>query len=52
MLVDIDIIMRVFMEKPHTKCLQIGGGRPQQKVPMQALWEFSPFFSFSLGEEL
>ena len=22
------------------------------KVPMQALWEFSPFFSFSLGEEV
>ena len=26
--------------------------RPQLKVPMQALWEFFPFFSFSLGEEL
>ena len=52
MLVDIDIIMRVFMKKPHTKCLYIGGERLQLKVPMQALWEFSPFFSFSLGEEL
>ena len=31
---------------------QIGGERPQLKVPMQALWEFSPLFSFSLGEEL
>ena len=51
MLVDIDIIMRVFMKKPHSKCLLIGGERPQLKVPMQALWEFSPFFSFSLGEE-
>ena len=28
------------------------GERPQLKVLMQALWEFSPFFSFSLGEEL
>ena len=27
------------------------GGRPQLKVPMQALWEFYPFFSFSLGEK-
>ena len=51
MLVDIDIIMRVFMKKLHSKCLKIGGERPQLKVPMQALWEFSPFFSFSLGEE-
>ena len=45
MLVDIDIIIRVFMKK-------IGEGRPQLKGPMQALWEFSHFFSFSLGEEL
>ena len=52
MLVDIDIIMMVFMKKPHTKCLSIGGGRPQLKGPMQALWEFYPFFSFSLGEEV
>ena len=29
-----------------------GGGRPQVKVLIQALWEFSPFFSLSLGEEL
>ena len=52
MLVDIDIIMRVFMKKSHTKYLQIGGERTQLKVPMQALWEFFSFFSFSLGEEL
>ena len=52
MLVDIDIIMRVFMKKPHTKCLQIGGERTQLKVPMQVLWDLSPFFSFSLGEEI
>ena len=54
MLVDIYIyiIMRVFMKKPHTKCLLIRGERPQLKVAMQALWEFSPFLSFSLGEEL
>ena len=25
--------------------------RPQLKVPIEALWEFSSFFSFSLGEE-
>ena len=52
MLVDIDIIMRVFMKKPHVKCLYIGGERPPLKVHMQALWEFSPFFSFSFAEEL
>ena len=48
MLVDIDIIMRVFIKKNLHKY----GERLQCKVPMQALWEFSPFFAFSLGEEL
>ena len=52
MLVDIDIITRVLMKKnPYTKCLQIGGEKPQLKV-MQALREFSHFFSFSHDEEL
>ena len=31
---------------------QMSINRGRMKVPMQALWEFSPFFSFSLGEEL
>ena len=52
MLVDIDIIMKVFMKNLHTKCLKIGGERPQLKVPMKALWECSPFLYFSLGEEI
>ena len=30
----------------------IGGERSQLKVPIQALREYSHFFSFSLGEEL
>ena len=49
---DIDIIMRVFIKNSYSKYLQIGGERPQLKVPMKALCEFSHFFSFSLGKEL
>ena len=52
MLVDIDIIMRVFIKNQHIKCLQIGGERSQLNMSMKALWEFSLFFYFSLGEEL
>ena len=52
MWVEIEILMRVFMKNPHTKCLEIGGEWPQLYVPMRALWEFSPFLSFSLSEEL
>ena len=52
MLVDIDIIMRVFMKKTSFQMSINRGEQPQLKVPMQALWEFSPFFSFSLSEEL
>ena len=51
MLVDINIVMRVFMKNLHTKCRLVGGEQPQLKVSMQALCEFSQFFSFSLGEE-
>ena len=43
---------RVFIKTLYTKYLQIGGERPQLKLPMQALWEFSHSFSFSIGEEL
>ena len=52
MLVYIDIIMRVFMKKTSYQIAINRGRRPQLEVPMQALWEFSPLFSFSLGEEL
>ena len=52
MLVDIDIIMRVFMKKTSYQISKNKGRTTTNKVPMQALWEFSPFFSFSLGEEL
>ena len=41
-----------FMKDSHTKFLYIAGEQPQLQVPTQALREFSPFFSFSLGEEL
>ena len=41
-----------FYKNPHTECILIGKERPQFKVPMQALQEFSPFFSLFLGEEL
>ena len=51
MLVDIDIIMKVFMKKTAYQMF-INGKRPQLKVLMQTLWEVSPFFSFSLGKEL
>ena len=37
MLVDIDIIMRVFMIIFYTKCLYIAGEQLQLKVLMQAL---------------
>ena len=37
MLVDMDIIMRIFVKKVYIKYLSIGGERPQLKVPMQAL---------------
>ena len=52
MLMDIDIIMRVFIKNSHTICLQIGEEQTQLKVLMQVLCEFSPFFSFSPNEEL
>ena len=51
-LVDINIIMRVFKKKLQTRYLYIRGERPQLKMPTQALCKFSPFVSFSLGEEL
>ena len=51
MLVNIDIIMRVFTKKSTYQISIIGGERSQLKVPLKVLWEFSHFFSFSLGEE-
>ena len=39
----------------HEQRLQERGSKeeqPQLKVPKQVLWDLSPFFSFSLGEEL
>ena len=51
-LIDIDIIIMIFMKNSNTKCLQIRLERPQIKVLMQALSEFSAFLLFSLGEEL
>ena len=42
-----------FYEKTSFQ-MSINRGREQLqlKVPMQALWEFSHFFYFSLGEDL
>ena len=37
MLVDIDIILKFYMNILHTKYLKIGGERSQLKVPMQVL---------------
>ena len=39
------------MKNSLIKFLEIKGEWLKLKVPMQDLWEFSPFFSFSLGEE-
>ena len=41
-----------FYEKTSYQMYINRGEGSQLKVPMQALWEFSYFFSFSLGEEL
>ena len=50
MLVDIDIIMRAFMKKISYQ-MSINRGR-MTTTQGEALWEFSPFVSFFLGEEL
>ena len=41
-----------YKKTSYQMSINIGGERQQLKVPMQALWEFSHFFSFSLGEEV
>ena len=52
MLVDIDIIIRVFMKKPHKKYLKIGGERPQLKVPIVRIVGILSFLLFLSCEEL
>ena len=45
MLVDIDIIMRVFMKSSRTKVsMQALWEQPQLKVPIKSLREFSPYY--------
>ena len=51
MLVDIDIMMRVFMKKISYQMSINRKRTTTTQGPMQALCEFSPFFSFSLSEE-
>ena len=52
MLVDINIIMRVFMKKTSYQMSINRGITTTTQGGHASLVEFSPFFYFSLGEEL